>query len=268
MASSWYVRHSLAWECCKPFKKKQHKDTLGNNIKGLYEHSMWNCWCLACVEAGRLGVLEATIFPALQGNFAYAAKPGIKLHVNDIPIIYIYYILWSDIPMIFQLFHPSPFLKTQKTLGVESAQVSALWDERCAIVGWFCHCFVASVFRKEKHICNYGPKTPSMDVSYKEPHVWFMISLKPLSYGFSMLFQWVFHENRLVKGLTVGWWSPVCIPYHSAMVGPFLPIKKKWIHEFTEEFTNSNPSEANLTILNPENPHVSAVTYQPVTTVT
>ena len=85
-----YGTHWYVWECCKPFKRKQHKDTLGNNIKGLYEHSMWNCWCLACVEASRLGVLEATIFPTLQGNFAYAAKTWYQVTCQWYSDTYIY----------------------------------------------------------------------------------------------------------------------------------------------------------------------------------
>ena len=195
----WYVRHPLVWECCKPFKRKQHKDTLGNNIKGLYEHSMWNCWCLACVEASRLGVLEATIFPTLQGNFAYAAKTWYQVTCQWYSDTYIYiYICWyilirysNDISTVSSI----SFFVNPKTLGVESVQVSALWDERCAIVGWFCHCFVASVFRRKKHICSYGSKTPVMDVSYTEPHVWFMITLFKtivlwFFYTFPMGFPW------------------------------------------------------------------------------
>ena len=126
----WYVRHPLVWECCKPFKRKQHKDTLGNNIKGLYEHSMWNCWCLACVEASRLGVLEATIFPTLQGNFAYAAKTWYQVTCQwySDTYIYIYMLIYSDpiFQWYFNCFIHLLFCKPQNPRGWKCSSLSPL----------------------------------------------------------------------------------------------------------------------------------------------
>ena len=111
--------------------------------------------------------------------------------------IYIYMLIYSDpiFQWYFNCFIHLLFCKPQNPRGWKCSSLSPLrWALRNRGV-------ILSLLRgvgfseKKKHICNYGSKTPVMDVSYTEPHVWFMITLFKtivlwFFYTFPMGFPW------------------------------------------------------------------------------
>ena len=94
---------------------------------------MWNGWCRACVEAGRLGV----VFQHFRVTSHPSAKPGMNLHwyFRYIPMLYS-----NDIPDISTVSFFT-FSETKNTPG---------WKCSCGMnvvhMGWLCCCFMASGF--------------------------------------------------------------------------------------------------------------------------